>query len=80
MCNFLSPCVRLQSEEELSWIGDSGCQATSELEREVAATAAQELLDLALDAESETFNKKKDKPNILDSEEEENWIDQVCKI
>ena len=80
-------------EEELSWIDEVGCQATSEQEREVTASVAQELLDLALEAEEAASNHNNindeeandedqigdiDKDLLKDvSEVGESWIDQV---
>ena len=64
-------------EKELSWIDEVGCQATSEQEREVTASVAQELLDLALEAEEAASNHN----NINDEEarEEEDDIDDIDK-
>ena len=63
-------------EEELSWIDEVGCQATSEQEREVTASVAQELLDLALEAEEAASNHNNN--NIND--EEANDEDQIGDI
>ena len=67
-------------EEELSWIDEVGCQATSEQEREVTASVAQELLDLALEAEEAVSNHNNNN-NINDEEarEEEDNIDDIDK-
>ena len=67
-------------EEELSWIDEVGCQATSEQEREVTASVAQELLDLALEAEEAVSNHNNNN-NINDEEarEDEDQIGDIDK-
>ena len=60
------------AEEELTWIRDHGCQATTtDLERDAAQ---EDLLNLALEAEKD---KEKDIHNAATTVEEDNWIDQV---
>ena len=66
-------------EEELSWIDEVGCQATSEQEREVTASVAQELLDLALEAEEAASNHNNNIINDEEAREDEDHIDDIDK-
>ena len=74
---FLKQTEEEEVEEELSWIDEVGCQATTEQEREVTASVAQELLDLALEAE-EASNHNNNNLNEKDAGEEDK-IDDIDK-
>ena len=66
-------------EKELSWIDEVGCQATSEQEREVTASVAQELLDLALEAEEATSNHNNNSNNDEEAAEDDDQINDIDK-